>query len=779
VTTADAHESEPAIASGALADIRVVDLSTGVAGPLAAMLMADFGADVIKVEPPSGCPGRSRPGFAMWNRNKRSVVVDGATEGGRRRLRELVERADVCIRGGGNGPFETAVEGPEACAVNPRLVFLDLPAFLDGAPWAGGGESAALLWARSGMALRQSSSDGGPIDPVFPYMLYLQGVWGATAALAALIERQRSGHGQFVTVGGAHAALVAGGTSLVIDPEVAELLANVGPGGPNPMYTRYRCADGKWIFLATLTPKFQERALVELGLSDIARDARLAGNLDAMLLPPNRDWVRQRFADTFMRRTSAEWLQLLRAADVPVGPLLERDDWMDSPLLDAIGMRIELVDTERGPLVMPGNPINLVGSPAVAPRPAPRIGEDPSPSTWVQRPSPRLDTPTGGAPLRGLRVLDLGTILAGPYAGTLLSELGADVIKVEIPAGDSWRERGMPYIRGQRGAALDLRSDGGREAFLALVGSADVVLDNYRAGVLERLRIDYRHLTDTRPDIISVSITGFGEGGPFSSEPAFDPLLQARSGMMLAQGGDGEPVMMTVAINDVTTAALAALGTLLALFHRGQGGSGQKVWLSLAGTAAFAQCEEVLRLPRRRAPIVGGSDFRGPGPLDRFYATRDGWVRLQARDIGLSELREGGFLGDAAPDTDGELAVLLAAQFASMTSDQAIDRLTRANVAVAPARRLSELTADPEYQRWEMFHVLDQDGVGSLHVPGRYARFSRSRRHDTLRPPGIGEHTAEVLAEVGISSADIDGLAATGAVHLGTPMVFRSMSSYR
>jgi crotonobetainyl-CoA:carnitine CoA-transferase CaiB-like acyl-CoA transferase len=629
------------------------------------------------------------------------------------------------------------------------------------------------------MALRQSSSDGGPIDPVFPYMLYLQGVWGATAALAALIERQRSGHGQLVTVGGAHAALVAGGTSLVIDPEVAELPANVGPGGPNPMYTRYRCADGRWIFLATLTPKFQERALAQLELSDIAADARLAGNLDAMLLPANRGWIRQRFADTFMRRPSAEWLQLLRSADVPVGPLLERDDWMDSPLLDAIGMRVELVDPERGVVVMPGNPINLVGSPAVAPRPAPRIGEDPTPTTWDRQPPPRGEGGAGGGPLRGLRVLDLGTILAGPYAGTLLAELGADVIKVEIPAGDSWRERGMPYIRGQRGAALDLRSDGGRDAFLALVRSADVVLDNYRAGVLERLRIDYRHLTEARPDIISVSITGFGEGGPFSSEPAFDPLLQARSGMMLAQGGDGEPVMMTVAINDVATAALAALGTLLALFHRGKGAGGQKVWLSLAGTAAFAQCEEVLRLPHRPAPIVGGSDFRGPGPLDRFYATRDGWVRLQAADVGVPALRAAGFLDDADPDTEDELATLLSTRLASMTRDEAIDRLTRANVAVAPARRLSELIADPEYQQWDMFHVLEQDGVGALHVPGRYARFSRSRRHDTLRPPGVGEHTAEVLAEVGISSDDIDELAASGAVHLGTPMVFRSMSSYR
>jgi crotonobetainyl-CoA:carnitine CoA-transferase CaiB-like acyl-CoA transferase len=769
----------PTIAPRALADIRVIDLSTGVAGPLAAMLMADFGADVIKAEPPSGDPARSRPGFAMWNRNKRSIVIDTETDAGRNRLRDLVGAADIVVRGGGNGPFEAAIDGDGAAAANPRLVFLDMPPFLGETPWAGAGESAALLWARCGMALRQSSFDGGPIDPVFPYVLYLQGVWAATAAIAALIERQTSGHGQVVTVGGVHAALVAGSGSMVIDPEVVEVPASFGPGGPNPMYTRYRCSDSVWIFLATLTPKFQERALVVLGLTALLTDERIGGRLDAMLAPANRVWVRQRFVETFERMSSAEWLQLLREADVPVGPLLVRDVWMDSPLLEAIGMRVELDDPERGAVVMPGNPINLVDTPATVTRPAPRVGEDPAPTRWDPVSPSTNGAPVTGAPLQGVRVLDLGTILAGPYTGTLLAELGADVIKIEIPAGDSWRERGMPYIRGQRGVAMDLRSESGREAFLTLVRAADVVVDNYRAGVLERLGIDYRQLAQEKPDIVAVSITGFGEGGPFSSEPAFDPLLQARSGMMIAQGGNSEPVMMTVAINDVTTAALATLGTVLALFHKARTGDGQKVWLSLAGTAAFAQCEEVLRVRNRPTPPIGGRDFRGPGPLDRFYSTSDGWVRLQVPGGELHRLQDAVILDESGRATDDELTELISTRLASMTSADAIRHLTLAGVAAAPARRLSELSDDPEYQRWEIFNTLHREGASSLRVPGRYAHFSRSQHHETLTPPGVGEHTAEVLAEVGLSSDEIERLASDGAVHLGTPMVFRTMAAYR
>ena len=369
-----------------------------------------------------------------------------------------------------------------------------------------------------------------------------------------------------------------------------------------------------------------------------------------MLLGSNRDWVRQRFTEAFAGRTSEEWMRDLRAADVPVGPVQPRDGWLDSPLLASIGARVEVEDPERGTVAMPATPVNLVATPARIRQPAPRLGG--TAPEWPARPAPEGPAPVGQPPLAGVRVLDLGTILAGPYAGTLLAELGADVIKVEVPTGDSWRERGMPYIRGQRGLAVDLRSPGGRQAFQALVGTADVVIDNYRAGVLNRLGIDYETLRTIKPDVISVSITGFGEDSPFAGEPAFDPLLQARSGMMAAQGGDDEPVVLTVAVNDVTTAALAVLGTLLALLHRRRAGVGQKVWLSLAGTSTYAQCEELLGVAGRSGPLSGGRDFRGPSAWDRFYATADGWVRLQVPDRSAAGLRAAGLLDGPEPRAD-------------------------------------------------------------------------------------------------------------------------------
>lgn len=757
--------SEPDAPPGALSGIRVLDLTSGIAGPIAAMFFGDFGADVVRVEGAED-PDRSRPGFVLWNRNKQGLVLDPASEDGRARLAELLRGADVCVA---SGTGQLMVELEAARRDNPGLVVLSVPPLLGEPPWAGGDESPGLLAAMTGVALRQSSFDGGPVDPVFPYLLYLQGAWAAAAGVAALIERESSGHGQVVTVGGVHAAMVASSASLVIDPAAPEVPAANGPGGPHPMYTRYRCADGGWLFMATLTPKFQEAALTVLGLRDLLDDERIGGRVEAMLLPANRTWVRERFVEVFASRTTGEWLEALRGADVPAAPLQRREDWLDSALLRSVGMRVELDGADRGKVVTPGNPVNLVATPwrLARPAPAPAGAELPD---WGPKVDPGTPAPAARGPLAGLRVLDLGTILAGPYAGTLLAELGADVVKVEIPAGDSWRDRGMPYIRGQRGVAIDLQCEAGRATFLELVRTSDAVLDNYRAGVLERLGIDYEHLAAVKEDIVSVSITGFG---PSSPEPAFDPLLQARSGMMTAQGGASEPVFMTVAVNDVTTATLAVLGTVLALFHRIRSGAGQAVWLSLAGTSAFAQSEELIEIPGRTPPLTGGRDFRGPDPLHAFYEAADGWVRVEAASADA-------LLAPGLLDADGgELAERLAGALAKLGRDEAVQRLTAAGVPAAPARRLKELTEDPEYAAFSVFATLERPGMTTVLAPGRYARFSRTEQDRTLSPPGVGEHTAEVLAELGLGEDEIGRLVEAGAVRLGEPMVFRPMLAYR
>src|SRR5581483_479682 len=306
-------------------------------------------------------------------------------------------------------------------------------------------------------------------------------------------------------------------------------------------------------------------------------------------------------------------------------------------------------DPERGHVVMPGLCIGLDKTPGEVRVPAPRLGEhDATAGRWAPRaggPSsngagPVHQTAPGAAgqgPLAGYRVLDLGTILAGPFAGSLLAGLGADVVKVESPAGDAFRETGFVYNRGMRGLSIDLSKPAGQEALHRLAQTADVVIDNSRLGVARRLKADYDTLRQHNPRIVCLSVAGFGEHGPFAHKPAFDPVLQAMSGIMSAQGNDDDPVLFTIPINDVCAAVTAVLGVALGLFHRARTGEGQRVVTSLVASSLSMQAAEIVRFAGRPPAIKGGRDFLGPTPANRFYRVADGWVRVQAPSVAALE----------------------------------------------------------------------------------------------------------------------------------------------
>src|SRR5258708_28643635 len=180
------------------------------------------------------------------------------------------------------------------------------------------------------------------------------------------------------------------------------------------------------------------------------------------------------------------------------------------------------------------------------------------------------------------------------------------------------------------GLGSELSSAVAREGFYALVRGADAVVDNSRLGVLERLKIDYATLAEINPSIVTMSVNGFGERGPMAAKPGFDPVLQAMSGMMTAQGGDSDPVLFTIPVNDIAAATLSVLGVCLGLFHRMRTGAGQRVWTSLAGCAAMLQSGELVRFAGRPAAGTGGRGFAGPSAPDPFSQGAHGWRRRAA-----------------------------------------------------------------------------------------------------------------------------------------------------
>jgi crotonobetainyl-CoA:carnitine CoA-transferase CaiB-like acyl-CoA transferase len=368
-------------------------------------------------------------------------------------------------------------------------------------------------------------------------------------------------------------------------------------------------------------------------------------------------------------------------------------------------------------------------------------------------------------PLAGLRVLNLGTIIAGPYSSTMLGELGAEVWKIERPPhGDEFRTshggRGgagfTVYNRDQRSLLLNLGAEPGAGVFRDLARSADVVVDNYRVGVVDRLGIDYDHLAEVNPLITTVSISAFGEAGALRERPGFDPVVQAMSGIMRAQGGPDQansPVFLTVPINDVLAAALAAFGACAALLARTRLDHGQHVEVTLSAASCLLQSGYLVDSGEAAPYPQGGRDYPGPGPLSRLYPAADGWVRLEGEPDQLAALAGAGLAPapDEAADGDDALAAAIAARVGSLPAAEVVSRAHAAGVPAVRARQVQELTADDELIGAGLLTVIERDDRGvSWIAAGRWLQMPGLPVRVPQTAPGLGEHTDAVRQEAGL-----------------------------
>jgi len=760
-----------------LEGLRVVEIADDLAGSVSAMLMADHGAEVFKIERPVAAAERRDPGFAAWNRGKKSRIVDAGRPADLEWLAAQVRGADLCILGHGRDLSEFSEAVAAAARSNAGLITLRLPAWLEGkAGWAGGQPSHGLLTATAGLGMRQSSNDGGPVDPISPFIHYVQALWGACCALAALYQRGEGGHGQEVVVTGAQAMMEALIHPYSVDPHAPDPATDIGSFGRHPTYRPYEARDGFWVASGALGVKFEVRMMELLGIPEILEDPRIGGNVDRLKHPDHLDWAMEKVGAAFKTRDRDEWIALMREAGIPCGPVRPRDELMDDPQIAAIGMRVEVDDPERGPLIMPGVPVNLTRTPGRVAGPAPRHGEHNDAPAWQARPRPEGPVRYAVGPLSGVKVLNLGTFVATPYAGMLLSELGANVIKVEALSGDPFRANGYPHNRGMRSLAVDLTRPEGQTAFKAVARHADIVLDGMRPGVMRRLSIDHEALEQENPGILTMSLSAYGETGPLAALPGVDMVIQGVSGIMTAQGNASEPVAATVAYVDVATASMSVFTCLLGLLARRKTGEGQHMWDSLLGTACYLQMGELTRFTGRPPARQGGPDFRGDVWHDCYYRAADGWVRV---DASADPAAAAEALAAAGLVAGGEIAEDLARSLAALDVESAVRRLADASIPAVRARRVSELFLDPDLMASEFAHFRPSVTGSIMSLPGRYARFSRTQRWGPMYPPGIGEHTRPVLEDAGLAPDEIEALVGEGVVRIGEPMPARFGVTYR
>lgn len=380
-------------------------------------------------------------------------------------------------------------------------------------------------------------------------------------------------------------------------------------------------------------------------------------------------------------------------------------------------------------------------------------------------------------PLDGIRVADFTTMLNGSYTTILLSDMGADVIKVEPPDGDPWRVVGggfMTVNRGKRSIVVDLKKAEAREVIHRLVASSDIMAENARWGVWHRLGLDYDSVVKIRPDIIYVSVLGHGSTGPYSGWPAYDPLLQCRSGQMVAQGGiEKPPVFHAIAINDLATPMLGASGAMLALYDRARTGKGQHVETSLTNASVVLQSGNFIQYPGMERTCSGDTGILGLSATYRHYQGQDGrwffvlcarephWQGL-CRAIQQEELLSNPRFQtpEKRAENDKGLTKILTAAFADRPAADWVQALRAEEVPVALSQTGTEVLSDPHLLATGAFEEQTHPQHGWVRLLGAVPRYSGMSRVIRRPAPLLGEHTSEVLRELAFTEEQIAELKA-------------------
>lgn len=399
----------------------------------------------------------------------------------------------------------------------------------------------------------------------------------------------------------------------------------------------------------------------------------------------------------------------------------------------------------------------------------------------------------GTGPLQGLRVIELAHIMAGPVCGMMLADMGADVIKVEKPTGDDSRRFVPPEIGGEaaaymmmnrnkRGIALNLKDPEALDILRRLLADADVVIENYRKGTMEKLGLSYEELAKANPRLIYCEISGFGRTGPYADRGGFDLIAQGMSGLMSITGeGPGRPpVKVAAPISDINAGILASMGICAAYANVLQTGLGQKVDTSLF-EAAIVQTywQSAIAFATGDKPEPLGSAHPLNAPYQAFQ-TSDGWINVGAANqsnwlrflgvIGAPELNDDARFASNADRIRNlpALVKILNGYLSQETTETWLDRMEKAALPAGPVNDILQMHADPQARARDMIVELDHPTAGKVETLGHPVKFSRTPGSVERASPLLGEHTREVLSELGFDSAKIDALIQSQAVVAAT-----------
>ena len=797
--------------------ITVLDFTAGMPGGIATMVMSDFGAEIIKVEPPGGEKFKEWPGAIQWNRGKKSVTLDLKSPEGREKAQRLARLSDVVVESFRPDVTQRlGIDYETLSAGHPELIYASLTGFGVQGPYANYKGYDAVVAAKSGrmmMFARQNPREG-------PNYVVVQGAChsAATALIrgitAALYVREKTGRGQKVetsilktittydNVSWIHAQMIEK------DPATHTPDPTVGVGRPNPTgYLSARTKDGRWIQLGNIVERLFRSMIHSLDMDFIYEDPRYKTAPD--LAQEDVESLERMMLERLQEKTLDEWMDMFvnRAGDVAAEPYMTSEQGLDHPQIVHNGHVRDVYDPRVGKMRQLGPMVMMKGTPGSPKGPAPDPGQHTEEVLALLDEAARkaTDGATGSMPkhpLEGVTLLDLGTVINGPLGCALVAELGARVIRIEAPDGDWGRHsiQGLSVHRtmaGSEGVCLNLKTPEGQEIVHKLAAKADLLLHSMRPGAPERTGIGYEQLAKINPNLVYLYAGGYGSTGPYSHRPSMAPIAGAASGGGVSQmGRDNFPSpdqVLTIdeiaavarklkRANDGTadhnTAMVNSVGLLLGLYARERTGEAQYVESTMIAANAYANADDFYSHQGKPSRPLPDREGYGTNALYRLYQAKSGWVFLGCpfeeewealcKTIGRPDLIEDPRFAsrEARQKHDDSLVDELGRVFATREPLEWEKLLTDADVACVKAEDRGMyffFNEDP--------HVRE-NGLLTEVEAARHGKFWRytpvvgfSKTPGKAGPgPLKGQHTRPILQELGYTDEQISDFKERGVV---------------
>jgi len=773
------------VPSPACDGVRVLELGQGMAGAMPGMVLADNGADVVKVEPPWGDFGRAHDGARMWNRGKRSVVLDLRRPADRGEALALADEADVVIESFRPGVADRLGLGWDALAArNDRLVYCSISGFGPATAYAALPGYEGIVGAAAGHMIGLDVLNGAvpgqdraaPIYTAVPVASFAAAQLAVQGVLGALLAREMTGRGDRVTT-----SLVQGLAAILMRQEMARGAAEGSTRATPEMnagielcFMTARCADGRYIQMCARQDHHFRAWLDVLGLVDRLAEPRYARAPMGISSIHDIAELESEIRGRMGTRTCEEWMRVFIEHDIGADPFLTPDEFLAHPQMTANG-RVVTVTDAAGSTTQVGTLASFATTPTTIGRGAPSVGEHAG-----ARFSERAGVaPPRGAPaprralehaLSGVTIIEMAYFIAGPLAGVLLAEMGARVIKVEPPGGDPFRRLGLQaakVVHGKESIVVDLKSIAAHEVVLDLVRRADVFVHSFRPGVAERLGVDAATLLAHNPQLVYVHGTSYGSKGPYARRPAFHSTPSALAGSGILQAGEGNPPVDD-SYPDPCSALGVATAVLLGLHARDRNGNGQLVETTMLTTTGYAMSPYLVRHPGAPAWQLPDRGQHGPNALERLYPCAEGWVfvgcstaedwEAVAATLGLpTDARFGS--PESRRAHDAELVAMIGD---ALRAQPAAAWHRHARAQDAPLVAVAEAPKEAWMEDEKLLIEASHPAYGDYWRPPVRVGFARLRPR--LGPAAAaGEHTRSILIELGRSPAEIEALLASGA----------------